>query len=267
MISRVTLVAFITFGTALWVTMSALTQLDSAGVQEVTGLLGSDDPSLRRTALREIWRSESLQANEAIRLALINELDRVNKERLDRYARYFKGEGVGLPDDSVVDIEYGLDVLSLVAQLDDPRAIPILVEATATGDLAARAVAGWGDRALPAVTATWRARETRRELGVPPLRFGLLLTVRRMVELETVRTDEGRSEVLAMAREALQTPDDAIMLESAVELAVLLRDPNLLAEVEFIASNYSEVVRRGVLDPESAERIQRIAKESLARVR
>jgi hypothetical protein len=37
--------------------------------------------------------------------------------------------------------------------------------------------------------------------------------------------------------------------------------------VDLIAANYSEVVRRGVLDPDAAQRIQNIARERLALVR
>jgi hypothetical protein len=73
--------------------------------------------------------------------------------------------------------------------------------------------------------------------------------------------------VVNLADEAMRQPGAALVLQAAIDLAISLGDPNLVVQVEQMAKDVSEVYRRGVQDPEAAERIQRLAQAGLAGIR
>jgi hypothetical protein len=224
--------------------------------------LGSDSVSDRYLALLRIWNSETLRSDDRIRLALFSELDRFNRALLQRYYQWGRG-GRASPEDEY-PTEFGLDILELVLRLHDERAIPVIVESTAVGGTTAEVLAEWGDTALPAVLAAWHGRAERPELGVQALRDGVLRTMTLMIENDTVGAP-GRTEILSVAREALERPAGSTDLQMAIRLSIALDDADLVAAVERIAEDVVEVLSR-VNDRDQVESIQRTARESLAGV-
>jgi hypothetical protein len=157
-----------------------------------------------------------------------------------------------------------LEVSSLVARLKDPRAIPVLTE-TPQGS-AWRALAAFGDIAVPAMLATWASRASRPELSL----VGVLSTLLRAMEATVAEGRigaESRRQLLAVAREALTRPDDSLVLGAAVGLAAASREPDLVADVERLAADVAEVMRRGIDNVDRADYVQRRARRALATYR
>lgn len=236
-----------------------------ASVEQTLEVLGSRFRQERSKAIATIESSSSLKADERIRAALFAELRAVQDERVVISARQARGLFVEADEGRA---EYQIAVLRAVRSLRDPRAIPLLVEAAGTGGGVWRGLAEFGDLAVPAVLATWYGRTTRdrptlQVLGLP---FGLLHTLKAMVEGGRLSASS-REAVLTVAHGAIEQPDDASVLEAAVDLALALQDPELVSQVEAIAQDLGEVYRRGVQDPERAERIQRLAVEALGKAR
>jgi hypothetical protein len=153
-------------------------------------------------------------------------------------------------------------VAGAVSDLDDPSAIPGLTRALGSGfTMVSRRLGAFGDAAAPAVLAA---------LGRPGLDAGAvddaLDALRFMVEganasplsTGTVESVRGVAERWLMER-----PQSILTLAAAIDLAIALGDPALRRIVEFLASDPTEVVARGITAGASIEIVQKRAVDRL----
>jgi hypothetical protein len=232
---------------------------------EVLRALTSSVLAERSRAVVALTSEPSLAADGRIRAALFDEVRTIQKQRFARAIRIARGEII---EGDEATGEYYLSLLAVVRALRDPLAIPVLVEAAGTGSGVARALAAFGDRAVPAVVTAWRERSDRdaTALKLEGLPSGLLRAMTRMA-VDGGLSPANQALMTNTLAEVIRMPDDAIVLRVALESALELRDPGLLMEVEKIAADVGEVYRRGVQDPDLAEGVQRIAREGLAKLR
>lgn len=150
----------------------------------------------------------------------------------------------------------------LVAEFRDPRSISALAGALGASPPAVFALADFGEPAaqpvLDVVTSTDDAsvimdgltslRLMAEGVGARPLTTKTLNDIRRVAEQRLT----GRQFVTTLWR--------------AVDLAVVLNDPDLRRTVELLASDESAVVARGITDRELIEATQKLAADRLAGV-
>ena len=230
---------------------------------EVAQLLGHDRLADRAAAVFQIQRTPALLSDDGVRTALLGELRRVNRTRMERYARWEQGE-LGEPDE--YSGEHDLAVIALVVSLRDVTTIPDLVGAVDTGASVYRALTEFPDDAVPALLSAWTARGARSE------RRNTLMTAGILHALETVVASGQpvgplRQQVVDVTRRVLEAPEDVTVLRAGMHLALVLRDPELVDVIEAMAADVGEVYRRGIQEPEAAERIQQLAKEGYAKIR
>ena len=219
------------------------------------GLGERGTPGERAAAAAEVRRSAALRADARVRAALIEALARANAE--SSAARERAG-----PEHGEAEGEMHVALLEAVGALDDARAIPALIGAVDTGNATRSALARYGGQALDQMLAAWRARPADGSRGRFAWRGGLL---RAMAEVAAGGlNDDRRAEVVAVAREALEQPGDALVLAGAMRLAVTLREPALVAQVESLARDPGELSRRGV-DPRLVDFMTRSARDLLGR--
>lgn len=189
-----------------------------------------------------------------LRGALIELLDRENKlvasvlERREILAEY-------------EDPEFIAQLARVVAELRDPRAIAVLSEATYGGLTAVRALAHFGEEAVPAIVKVVRARRSHYDLvnhGLIALRF-----IAEDARTSALSTDAVGA-IKRAADERLTGKQHFTTLWRAIDLAVVLEDPELTAKVSALALDREQVVARGVADLETIERTQQHARDRLA---
>lgn len=217
------------------------------------GLGERSTPGERAAAAAEVRRSAALRADARVRAALIEALARANAE--SSAARERAG-----PERGEAEGEMRVALLEAVGALDDARSIPALIGAVDTGNATRSDLARYGVQALDEMLAAWRARPADGSRGRSAWRGGLL---RALAEVAAGGLDGGRrAEVVAVAREALEQPGDALVLAGAMRLAVTLREPALVAQVESLARDPGELSRRGV-DPGLVDFMTRAARDLL----
>lgn len=240
--------------------VSAQNDLD-VNVADVLERFRSNDVRDQIDALRVIRQSHALLSDDQIQQVLFEELSRFNRATLRAQYRWQQVLRAS-PEDEQYDGAFGLEVLSTVVELRDPRSIPLLVEATVSSGPVATELAQWGDVALPSVLAAWRGDVERPELNNPLLRNGLLRSMEQMLVLGTI-SEASRQEILEIARELVGQPVGVVELRAAIPLWARLGTSDLLEVVERMAADDSEVlVRMG--DPDWVESVQRIARDTLA---
>jgi len=159
------------------------------------------------------------------------------------------------------DPEFMAALARFVAELQDPAAIPVLAEAVDGGLPVIRALARFGERAVPALVAVAASADrhyTEVDHALRALRF--------IVE------DPGSHPLSTRAREAVRVVVRARLtgtpyfttLWQAIDLAAALDDPELMAIVTALAHDTREVMARGVTDPELVRRTQELARDRLA---
>ncbi len=221
-------------------------------------LLGGN-ASERSRALEAARTLGPQQIGPELRAALIKALEREDQVQAQRYHADLRGEALERQEDP----EFIFRVSRVVAELQDPRAIPALVGALGTGSPVTRALVDFGEEAAPALLAAVRSPETTHYVvddALLALRFMAQGAGPHPVSAATL------NEIRLAAKQRLTGKQYFTTLWRAIDLAVALHDPELRVIVESIASDRKEVVARGIEDRETIEETQRLAAERLAGV-
>lgn len=214
-------------------------------------LLGQDRAQ-RDRALTAIESIDAENRSSELRTALITLLERLNAVKAEARSRGVAVETLENPE----TIWY---VAHLVAQLQDPRAIPALSKFPSVE--AARALAAFGERAVPelvGVVASPTSHYTQVENGLLALRF--------IVEASAARplSDGALRQIREAAEQRLTGEQYFTPLWSAIDLAIALDDPQLRQIVEALASDRGEVIARGITAAHLIDRTQKRAADRLA---
>ncbi len=206
-----------------------------------------------------VWAAMTLGSQATgpeLRAALITLLER-NNRILDEAAK----RKVTL--DRLIDPEFVAHVAHAVSQLEDPQAIPALAGALGSGStLVPDALADFGERAAGAVVRVVTNPETRDHEAVDDG----LLSLRFMVEGGGARPLSAGTlgEIRRVAKQRLTGKQYAPTLWKAIDLAVVLGDPDLRRIVESLAADRSEVVARGIEHAGLIDATQKLAAGRLA---
>jgi hypothetical protein len=230
---------------------------------QIVKTLASGSHRDRADAIDHVERSEALLRDLQVRRELVRELERTNQARLARYTRSTAPAGSEPREPG--DEGYDLQLIRLVASFDDQSAARALAEASDTGSVAWNALARLGDPGVHAVHTAWQAKG-RPELAATLLRSGLLCALRVAAE-QAQLTGATRPTTVVIARAAIERPDNAGVLEAANDLALALKEEVLVDQVRRMSVDLAEIQRRGIKDVDAAERVQRLARESLAKKR
>jgi len=191
--------------------------------------------------------------NPELRAALISGLEREGS----LHAQRRRGEIESLENPELI-----AGLAHLVAEFRDPRSLPALAGALGTSPPALFALADFGEPAaqpvLDVVTSTDDAsvvmdaltslRLMAEGVGARPLATKTLRDIRRVAE------------------QRLTGKQSVTTLWKAIDLAVVLKDPDLRRTVESLASDANAVVARGISDPELIRQTQMLAADRLAGV-
>jgi hypothetical protein len=164
--------------------------------------------------------------------------------------------------ETAVNPEEHARVCQAIAELRDPSAIPALARGLGTcGWVIHRYLADFGEQAAPAVLAV----VTSPKNSIDAVDEGLI-ALRFMVEGADNRplspvTWEG---IRRAARQRLSGKQYFTTLWWAIDLAIVLKDPDLKKIVESLASDVNAIMARGVDQPHLIEKTQQIATERLA---
>jgi hypothetical protein len=194
-----------------------------------------------------------------LRTALIEALERENRVHVRRYQAGRRGETLGPLDDP----EFILRVSRVVADLQDPRAIPALAGALGTGSTVTEALVAFGEQAVPAVLAVVTSRNSMHytvDEGLVMLRFLVEGAGPLPLSAETLERVRRAAEQRLTGKQYFTT------LWDAIDLATALKDPGLRRVVESLASDSSAILARGIEDPELIQETQRLAADRLAGV-
>jgi len=234
-------------------------------VMLATGQAQSDQHTLARRILggnvedqsSAVWAAMTLGSQATgpeLRAALIALLDR-SIGLVDEARK--RGEAVS------VGPEFVSHVAHAVSQLEDPQAIPVLARALGkTGStLVPDALADFGEQAAGAVLRV----VTDPEGPYEAVSNGLL-SLRFMVEGRGARplSTGTLSEIRRAAKQRLTGKQSAPTLWKAIDLAVVLGDPELRRIVESVAADRGEIVARGIEHSGLIEATQRLAAGRLA---
>lgn len=196
-------------------------------------------------------------AGPELRAALIAVLESETRAHLEAY----KADRSGQMPEFVESPELIGRVIRAVAQLEDPKTIPALAGALGTGFTAIRALVGFGQQAAPAVLDVVRSPNSTHyqvDAGLIALRLMVERTPSRPLSSDTL------DQIGRVAQERLTGNQYFTTLWWAIDLAVVLNDVELRRIVESLASDWNEVVARGVDDPDLIERTQKRASDRLA---
>jgi hypothetical protein len=189
-----------------------------------------------------------------LRLALITALSHEGKILEDRYQSAQRGT----TQEPLEDPEFIARLAEVVAELRDPEAIPALVDALGVGSTAIKALAAFGERAVPAVVAAVKAE--RRYDTVD----GGLITLRFIVEGGSTRlSNESLNAIRLAAVERLSGEQHFTTLWRAIDLAVLLNDTDLRQRVEALSSDRNQIIAMAIRDPELIRRTRQRASDGL----
>lgn len=241
----------------------ALTACASAQVNQrnIAQDLLRTDVAARNRALETAIKLGPANTGPELRVALIKALEQEGQIHARRHDSFRRGES--LPP--LEDPEFILAVSRTVAQLRDPNAIPALAGALGTGFTVIRALAGFGERAAPAVLAVVTNADSYHEA----VNEGLI-ALRLMVESSQAHPLSAGTtvQIKRAAEQRLNTlgqmASTGSTLRWAIDLAVTLGDPDLRRIVESLAADRRQVMARGVSDPELIARTQKRATERLA---
>src|SRR6266568_502049 len=208
---------------------------------------------------RAVWAAMTLgpqATGPELRAALITLLERNNRIRDEALKR-------NVATATLVDPEFVAHVAHAVSQLEDPQAIPALAGALGSGStLVPDALADFGERAAGVVLRVVTDPDIRdREAANKGL-----LSLRFMVEGRGARPLSAGTldEIRGAAKQRLIGKQYFTTLWKAIDLAVVLDDPELTRIVESLAANRGEVAARGIEDPELIQDTQKLAAGRLA---
>jgi hypothetical protein len=213
------------------------------------------DRLTRAAAIAEAAAIDVRRADPVLQSALVTALERANERRK-------AATRAGIAHSTVDDPEAHVQLLYLVAELDDPRAVPALARSLGFGPGPVRVLTERGDEAaselihviLDASTTTGEQQD------------GLLL-LRFMVEARAERplSESTLEQVAAGADVLLSRPGDVTVLWSAIDLAVATGDVSLRKRVRSLSVDTTLLEALGIR-PDLIEQTQRRAAERLAGV-
>lgn len=220
---------------------------DQAGQRQLAERVLSADLDEQGRALQEIQAAGIGTAGPTVRDALIKALDREASVHRRRQAASRKGE----PLDNLANPERLFELARLVTELREPLAIPALAGTLGTGMGVVRALVAFGEPAAGPVIRTVASAQTHYDAVDDGL-----VTLRMLVEMQEERPlDPGTmNQIRGVAAMRLNAPgyelaSTGVTLRRAIDLAVVLNDPQLRQTVEGLASDPDEVRARGVRDP------------------
>ena len=191
--------------------------------------------------------------NPELRTALISGLEREGS----LHAQRRRGE-IGVLENP----ELIAGLAHLVAEFRDPRSIPALAGAPGTSPPALFALADFGE---PAAQPVLDVATSTDDASVV---MDALTSLRLMAEGVAARplTTKTLSDIRRVAEQRLTGQQSVTTLWRAIDLAVVLNDPDLNRTVESLASDGNAVFARGISDPDLVFATQRRAADRLAGV-
>jgi hypothetical protein len=192
-------------------------------------------------------------ATPELRAALIARLEQLNRQvsdatRLDRTV------------DTFIAPETLAQLSEVVAELCDPRAIPALSRATYGGRAAVRALAEFGEQALPALTGVVMAPSSH----YTEIEHGLL-TMRIMVERGKL-SPGALGQIRAAAKARLTGLQYFTVVWTAIDLAAALKAPELISILSDLATHPSESHRLGITNLEADDLVEKTQKRAADRL-
>lgn len=224
-------------------------------------LLLSGDAREKELGLQAARQIGLQNAPSEVRLALIEALAREGRLHRQHYLAVHSDQNVA----PLEDPEFLGRLSSAVAELQDPRSIPALSGALGSGFAVIRALASFGDEAALPVLAVVNSPES-----IPDAVNHGLIALRLIVEGAPMRPlqDGTLKKIRLTAAQRLSTGKGLSLttLWWAIDLAGVLNDPDLRQSIESIATDWNDVVARGVTDPELIVQTQKRAADRLAGV-
>jgi hypothetical protein len=212
-------------------------------------------------ALAEVLALAPDEIGPELRVTLIAELEKVVRA----HRAHRKARKLGQPLPPVEDPKFILPLSRAVAGLNEPRAIPALAGGLGTGGTVIRALVEFGDQSAAAISSVVRSVER----STPEVNDGLI-ALRFLIErAETHPVSPGTlEEIRSVAHEhLLRSPvSDRTggTLRWAVDLAIVLGDPDLREIVALLATDETALIERGITDPDDISRTQARATDGLA---
>lgn len=238
----------------LWHVGDVCAQVDQLAIAK--GLL-STDVKQRMQALSMAQRIQVEDKVPELRAALMTALQREGDAHV---ARYHAGQ-LGQPLPPLEQPELIGALSREVAELRDPQAIPALTAALGTGFTVIRALAAFGEQAAPAVLRTVTSPTSTHDAV-----DGALITLRFIVEGEVARRLSAGTlqQIRQAAQQRLTGKQYFTTLWYAIDLGMLLDDPELARIVTSFAYDPNEVVARGIQKTDLVEQTQKRAADRLA---
>lgn len=217
----------------------------------------SDDYAVSGPAVGRAQGLKPAQVGPELRAALFAALAREARSHQERYeaaSRYQLLKPLEHP-------EHISFLTRTVVALRDPASIPALAATLFTGSLVPHAISQFGEAAAPAVIGV-----VTNDQGWHEEVSGGLMALRFMVE---------RRGSLPLSASTLQQVRDATLrilnggprfpvLWQAIDLAIVLDDPELKAVVETLAKDPNAVMARGIVASHIVESTQQRARDRLA---
>jgi hypothetical protein len=206
-------------------------------------------------ALTQAKQIAPQERSSVLRSALAQELMRVNSlvtRSLSTKNDVTKQEAADLREDY-----YGL-LIEANADADDPVAMPALIGALGTGNMAIRAAVRYGKASLAMLISL---------LADPNGNPGQRSSAARCVGLLLSSATLDRADALAASQTAvvvLSRPEWSVVINSVMDMAVLTGDQVVVKLIERIATDPS-VIRLVDNDPDALKRVQDRAKRALDR--
>ena len=153
------------------------------------------------------------------------------------------------------------DLAASVIRFEDTRAIPALAGALGTGMAVVEALVAFGELALPEVSGV--AGDTS---SAASMATDALIALRHLAESERDRASSGRSRAAAkdVAKVWLDHPKPhPSLLLRAIDVGIASGDAGVRARIRRIADDPNELIRRGVADERTLDRLRERARAQL----
>ena len=234
-------------------------QVDQSSVARQ--LIEADNASQRREALQRARGVSPQKLSRELRAALIDTLDREGKSLVDGYRKRSRGEFVEYREDP----EFITEVARAVAETQDPLAIPALAGVLGTGFIVIRALAAFGEKAVPTVVDVVTSQDSIHyavDDGLIALRFMVENTASRPLSPAALAGIRRAADQHLRNGKGL----NITTLWWAIDLAVALNDRGLRRSVEQLATDWNAVEATGITDIADVQQTQKRAADRLAGV-
>ena len=211
----------------------------SVHVREVLQVLKVGTLAEREAALADVLALDAARKSVEILAAVAGELSRVNAILEAREQAWRNGKP-GPAEEGDLRNYYHL-LVSVVSGSENPIVIQPLIGAIETGGMARDALARFGSRAFPFVTAI--ARNHAEAMHI----HGALLTLEKMVTTGVLSPRE-KTEVVLLAAERMEGTQRDVVWSAAMKLALATGDKDLRTTVERIADGTLVVSTSGEED-------------------